>query len=337
MTKTAHQYVERESGEIRTEILYGDQLIRLLYHEVRESAPILFRLLTSARMSSILGFINFDAPMAKGFAGNRRFLAECGVELGECLQPVEFFDTPRKVFERQIRYGECRPIPEERSAVVSPADARVIVGSFRENSMLFLKEKFFAYDEFLGEDKKEWLRAFAGGDFSVFRLTPDKYHYNHTPVAGKVVDIYEIAGGYHSCNPEAVVQVVTPYSKNKRVVTIIDTDVAGGTCVGLVAMVEVVALMIGEIVQCYSATGYDDPQPVKPGMFLTKGVPKSLYRPGSSTDVLLFQPGRVKFADDIVRNMSHPEAKSRFAPDFGRPLVETDVKVRSLIAMAAGN
>jgi phosphatidylserine decarboxylase len=213
----------------------------------------------------------------------------------------------------------------------------VLVGSFRESSLLFLKEKFFAYDEFLGRDRKEWLRSFADGDFAVFRLTPDKYHYNHTPVAGKVLDIYEISGGYHSCNPGAVVEIVTPYSKNKRVVTVIDTDVPGGSCVGLVAMVEVVALMIGEIVQCYSATGYEDPQPLRAGMFLEKGAPKSLYRPGSSTDVLLFQPGRIAFADDIVRNMSHPEAASRFSPGFARSLVETDVKVRSLVATAAGN
>jgi phosphatidylserine decarboxylase len=80
-----HQYIERDSGEVHTEKLYGDRLIKLLYNEVRESAPLLFRLFTSARLSSILGFINFDAPLAGGFTGNRRFLAECGVDLNECL------------------------------------------------------------------------------------------------------------------------------------------------------------------------------------------------------------------------------------------------------------
>ncbi len=338
MNMTAqHQYIERESGEVRTEKLYGDRLIRLLYHEVRENAPLLFRICTSARMSSLLGLINFDAPLAGGFAGNRRFLAECGVDLAECLRPPEFFDTPRKVFERQIRYPECRPLADDRHAVVSPADARLLVGSFRESSALFLKEKFFAFEELFGADRREWHRAFTGGDFAVFRLTPDKYHYNHTPVAGRVADIYEIPGGYNSCNPGAVVEVVTPYSKNKRVVTIIDTDVPGGTCVGLVAMIEVVALMIGEIVQCYSAEGYDDPLPVRPGMFLAKGVPKSLYRPGSSTDVLIFQEGRVAFAEDLIRNMHHAGAQSRFSAGFDRPLVETDVRVRSLVATAKGN
>jgi len=332
-----HQYIERESGEVRTEQLYGDRFIRFLYSGVRENAPILFRLCTSARMSSILGMINFDNPLAAGLSGNRRFLAECGVDLGECLAPPEFFDTPRKIFERQIRYWECRPMADDPSAVVSPADARILVGSFRENSLLFLKEKFFDYGEFLGSDRPGWLQAFAGGDFAVFRLTPDKYHYNHTPVAGRVVDIYEIPGTYHSCNPGAVVEVVTPYSKNKRVVTVFDTDVPGGTGVGLVAMVEVVAMMIGEIVQSYSDERYDNPAQLVPGMFCAKGAPKSLYRPGSSTDVLIFQPGRISFAEDLVRNMHAANIESRFSLGFGRPLVETDVRVRSQIGRARDN
>jgi phosphatidylserine decarboxylase len=332
--QTAHQYIERDTGLVRTEKLFGDRLIRLLYNGVRENAPLLFRLFTSSRASGLLGYINFDAPLTGGFSGTRRFLAECGVDLGECIDPPEFFNTPRKVFERRIHYREHRPMADNHSAVVSPADSRVLIGSFREHSALFIKNKFFDYEEFFGRDKREWLEAFENGDFAVFRLTPDKYHYNHTPVAGRVVDIYEIGGGYHSCNPGAVVQVVTPYSKNKRVVTIVDTDVPGGTGVGLVAMVEVVALMIGEIVQCYSAVGYEDPSPVETGMFLEKGAPKSLYRPGSSTDVLIFQEGRIAFARDLIENMYTSKAGSRFSRGFGRPLVETDVKVRSPIATA---
>ena len=332
-----HQYIDRDTGAVMTERLFGDQLIKLLYNEARENAPIFFRLCTSARMSNLLALINFDAPFAAGITGNRRFLDECGLDLAECLKAADWFTTPRKVFERQIRYWDCRPMPEELGAVVSPADSRVLVGSFRENSLIFLKGKFFAYEEFLGIDKREWLDTFDDGDFAVFRLTPDKYHYNHTPVSGKVADIYEIPGDYHSCNPGAVVQTVTPYSKNKRVVTIIDTDVPGGSGVGLVAMVEVVALMIGEIVQCYSRVRYDEPETLKPGMFLERGAPKSLYRPGSSTDVLMFQHGRVAFAPDLVRNMSARNTQSRFSSGFGRPLVETDVRVRSLIATAARN
>ncbi|AJE03127.1 phosphatidylserine decarboxylase [Geobacter pickeringii] len=324
-----HQYIDRESGEVRTEQLIGDRMVRLLYTGARENAPIFFRLATSSWSTALLGYLNFDFPLRS--AGN--FMAQCGIDPTECLVPPDRLDTPRKVFERQIRYWECRPLPEGPGTIVCPADARVLVGSFAETSSLFLKEKFFSFEELLG-GRREWLRAFTGGDFAIFRLTPDKYHYNHLPVSGRVVDCYEVDGTYHSCNPTAVVTVATPYSKNKRVVTVIDTDVPRGSCVGLVAMVEVVALMIGEIAPCYSAHRYDAPQPPEPGMFVEKGQPKSLFRPGSSTDVLLFQKGRVRFADDLLRNLEHPTATSRFTRGFERPLVETDVTVRSLLAHA---
>lgn len=327
-----HQYVSRADGGVLTETLFGDRIVNFLYSSARESAPAVFRALTGKRMSKLLSLANFDLPLTTTLLGNKRFLERTGVDLGECVDPPESFTTPRKIFERKIRYWECRPEPEDPRAVVSPADSRVVIGSFHLDSGLFAKGKFFDFEELLGADKRRWLEAFDGGDFAVFRLTPDKYHYNHTPVAGRVVDAYELDGGYHSCNPGAVVEVVTPYSKNKRFVTVIDTDVEGGTGVGLVAMIEIVALMIGEIVQCYSDERYDDPRPAEPGMFVRRGVAKSLYRPGSSTDVVLFEPGRVRFAPDLQRNLSFKNACSRFSEAFGQPLVETDVAVRSLIA-----
>jgi phosphatidylserine decarboxylase len=98
-------------------------------------------------------------------------------------------------------------------------------------------------------------------------------------------------------------------------------------------MIEVAALMIGDIVQCYSEDRYDNPCEIRPGMFLRKGAPKSLYRPGSSTDVLIFQKGKVDFAGDIMSNLCDRRVSNRFSGWFGDPLVETEVKVRSSIAM----
>ena len=325
-----HQYIERDSGRVITEQLIGDRMVRLLYHNLRESNTALFKLFTSSWSSHILGLVNFDRPVLS----KRAFLASCGIDLSECIDPPERLDTPRKIFERRIRYRECRPMPADTDAVVSPADARVLLGSFRDTSLIFLKEKFFSFGELLGCGNTVWHEAFAGGDFAVFRLTPDKYHYNHTPVAGQVVDFFAIDGDYHSCNPTAVVSVATPYSKNKRVVTVIDTDVPGGTGVGLVAMIEVVALMIGDIVQAYSTQGYDAPRQIGKGMFLQKGQPKSLYRPGSSTDILIFQEGRMDFAGDILDNMRQVGISSRFSQGFQKPLVETDIRVRSLLGTA---
>lgn len=332
MGLSQHQYVERDTGRVCTERPVGDWIVNYLYCKKRERSPLVYELLGSQWFSGFLGWVNYDFPLGPDFSGIRRFLKACTVNLDECLEKPEELDSARKVFERRIRYWECRPMSADPSAVVCPADARVLLGSLKDASTLFVKGKFFEYQEFLGASKTQWLKAFHHGDFVICRLTPEKYHYNHTPVAGVVVDIYETEGKYHSCNPGPVVTLAGPYSKNRRVVTVIDTDAIGGTRVGLVAMVEVVALMVGDIAQCYSRSEYRNPTPVERGMFLERGCPKSLFRPGSSTTVLLFQEGRVEFAPDLIANMRRPDVESRYSQGLGRSLVETDVKVRSTIA-----
>jgi phosphatidylserine decarboxylase len=330
-----HQYVDRASGSIATERLFADRILRFLYSEVRENAPALFQLLTHKRVSQLLATANFDIPLGAALLGNGRFLRSCGVDLSECLATADQLRTPRQIFERQIRYWECRPMPTDAATVVCPADSRMIVGSLDSGKLLFVKNKFFDYRELLGFNDC-WCDSFRSGDFSISRLTPDKYHYTHTPVGGVVRDHYEVSGVFHSCNPSAVVEAVTPYSKNRRAVTIIDTDVSDGTGVGLVAVIEVAALMIGDIVQCYSECGYHNPQSIHSGLLLQRGAPKSLFRPGSSAVVILFQKNRIEFAGDLVLNLYRSGADSRFSHGFLQPLMETDVKVRSMLAQSRG-
>ncbi|MDQ1239654.1 MAG: phosphatidylserine decarboxylase [Thermodesulfobacteriota bacterium] len=327
----SHQYIERATGQILDERFLGDRLIRMIYSPVRENAPALFNLLTSARVSTLLAAANYDIPL-RGF--HKRFIRDHR-DWSECLEPEEVVKTPRAYFQRKIKYWECRPLDGHPDVVTSPADSRVIVGSLEDHSILFIKRKFFCLEELLGLDKHLWVDVFRDADFAVFRLTPDKYHYNHTPVSGKVVDFYVVPGGYHSCNPSAVMALADMYSKNKRVVTIIDTDVLNGTRIGLVAMIEVVALMIGDIAQCYSQYRYESPRRINKEMFLEKGVPKSLFRPGSSTVILLFEKERMQFSSDLLSNLHRQDVKSRLSQGLaGKPLVETDVEVRSEIALA---
>ena len=332
-----HQYVERASGSIATEKLFADRILKFLYSEVRESAPALFELVTQKRTSQLLAMANFDLPLGPALLGNSRFLRSCGIDLKECVAPPEELRTPRQIFERQIRYWECRPMPDDSRTAVCPADSRIVIGSLDSARLLFVKNKFFDYQELLGF-ASPWCEAFHNGDFSISRLTPDKYHYTHMPVAGIVNDFYEVPGELHSCNPGAVVEVVTPYSKNRRSVTIVDTNCGSdGTGIGLVAIIEVGALMIGEILQCYSDVRYANSQKICKEMFLRKGAPKSLFRPGSSAVVVLFQKDAIEFEPDLVLNLYRHEVNSRFSHGFSQPLVETDVKVRSALASAKGD
>jgi phosphatidylserine decarboxylase len=331
-----HQFIERETSRVITEKLFADKTTNSIYSHVRENTTTLFNLLISVRFSHLLGYLNFDMPLLNRASSIKRTVENLDIDMSECVDPFHLLNTPRKLFERKIRYWETRPMSKKPENIVSPADAKMLVGSFDECNSIFLKEKFFDFNEMIGTDKSEWLNAFQDGDYAVFRLTPEKYHYNHVPVTGKVVDYYEIDGDCHSCNPGAVVVMVTPYSKNRREVTIIDTEIPSGTHIGLVAMIEITALMIGHIDQRYSTHKYENPIKIYRGLHLEKGQPKSLYRPGSSVDVLIFQHNRIQFSPDIVTNMRRPNVVSRYSKNFGQPLVETDVRVRSTIAKRRG-
>jgi phosphatidylserine decarboxylase len=329
MLGVTHQYVERETSAVRTEKLFGDRFVRWAYQAPWEDAAWLCRVLSSERMCQVLGVLNYDLPFVTRVSIDR-FVRSLRIDLSECVEPAAAVRTQRKLFERKIRYWETRPMAREAGAIVSPCDARLLLWSLRETDSLYVKRKIFTVEELLGAEKTHWHRAFAGGDVVICRLTPEKYHYNHAPADGMVADFYEVEGRFHSCNPSAVI-VASSHTKNSRIVTILDTDVPGGSGIGLIAMVEIVALMIGRIDQCYSEAGYADPRPVEPGMFLRKGQPKSVYRPGSSTTVLLVQPNRLRFCEDLLRNAARVDVRSRFSHGFGRPLVETDVKARSTI------
>lgn len=325
-----HQYIDRSSTQVVTEQLLGDKSVQFLYNTLRENAPTMFRALTSKRMSGLLSFCHYDHLGIRNQQGKPLF-EKIGADWRECVEDLSFFDSNKKVFERQIKYWKTRPLEDDKNAIASPADCRILIGSVASTSKFFIKEKFFSLNELLGTTS-QWNAVFANGDFAVCRLTPDKYHYNHVPVSGKVIDIYSIDGDYHSCNPAATIAIASIYSKNRRVVTIIDTNVLGGSQVGHIAMVEIVALMIGDLSQAYSSREYHNPIPVTKGMFLTKGQPKSLYKPGSSTDVLIFEHGTIDFCEDLQQNAKRRDASSRFTDRNGIPIIETDVKVRSTIA-----
>jgi phosphatidylserine decarboxylase len=332
LSRIEHQYVDRCTGNIVREHLLANSVMRALYSPALERAPVLTRLASSRYLSSVLGYLNYDNVLSSRATGMLRFLRQSGIPLSEFVGHLSEYDTARKVFERQIRYWNCRPMPVSPHAVTCPADARILLGSMEGSSGLYLKQKFFAFPELLGEGSP-WGNCFEGGDYAVLRLTPEKYHYTHTPVSGRVLDFYSIEGRYFPCNPNASVQLITPVSKNRRVVTILETDIPHGSAVGKVAMIEVVALMIGQIEQRYSDIKYENPRPIEKGMFLRAGVPKALFRPGSSTVVLLFQPGRIQFARDLIENQRRGEVQSRFSLTLGEPLTETDVAVRSLLAL----
>jgi phosphatidylserine decarboxylase len=305
-----------------------------MYSSLRESAPWIFKWVSSSpAINDWLATINFDKPIRDAHGVINSLVMEARVRMDELLEPLPAEPTWRDFFGRKIRFWEHRPMSPDARRIGAPCDSRVLFGNLSRQQQLPIKEKFFSLTELLGE-RQSWVQKFNQADWAIFRLTPEMYHYNHCPVAGVVMDFYEIGGAYHSCNPTACVETVTPYSKNRRFVTIFDTDVPGGTGIGKVAMIEVVALLIGRVRQCYSHAQYKFPTTMYEGLMCKRGAVKSVFEPGSSTVVLLFEANRVAFDSDLLSNQARTDVFSRFGQGFDAPMVETEVQVRSGIGTA---
>jgi phosphatidylserine decarboxylase len=98
-------------------------------------------------------------------------------------------------------------------------------------------------------------------------------------------------------------------------------------------MVEIAASVIGAIDQCYSERAYIAPRPLRVGMFVARGAAKSRYGAGSSSDVLLFQKGSIRWTRE--RQRADARDLDQRGPAEGETPAETDVQVREPIARRA--
>jgi phosphatidylserine decarboxylase len=147
---------------------FADWIVTFFYAQEREHASFVFKLLASQSFSRFLGWLNYDFPLGQNIAGGKRFLQRCAIDLRECTESLGGLDSARKIFERKIRYWQCRPMSEIAAEIVCPADSRVLFGSLRDSSSLFLKSKFFDYEELLGLDKPRCNISLSAVDILMF-------------------------------------------------------------------------------------------------------------------------------------------------------------------------
>lgn len=329
-----HQYVQRDTGRVIDEQFIGGWLTRILYADFPPGQCGVARLF-SARWATRIGALAFfDRPATP--VQVRNFATQLNVDLRELLEPIMMMETRTDLFVRRLRYETFRPLNDAAEQIVSPADCKLIVGKLSEDTVLRIKERFFDLGTLLGDGSLA--ERFRGGDFGVFRLAPEDYHYFHSPVSGLVTDVFEVEGRYYSVNPHALASVQQVLSANRRSVVLVDTEVNGGSKVGTVALVAIAAQVIGRIELAYNASGYRDPQPVKKGLMLTKGQPLGLFRPGSSTVVVLLEPKRIDWCPDLLEQRDRTDTNTRFTKNlFGRKLTEIQVAVRDTVAYRKGS
>lgn len=276
MPVTTLHYVNRETGQQETEVIYGEAELRFLYGGL--PGRLARRFVTQPWFSRI------NAIPKRYFSGAKaiqQFAQRYEINVDEAEKPIGHYATLDDFFCRKLKPG-VRAIAENPDALVSPADGRVLVYPLLQGQTLQVKQQQVSVAELLGS--AEAAEEVSGGSAAVVRLAPKDYHRFHFPVAGKAAAVRSISGRLESVHPIAL-DAGAPSFVNKRAITRIDTDRFGP-----VYMVDVGALTVGTIVQTY-----------RPGI-VRKGQEKGYFRFGGSTVVILWGKKGPRFDQDLIDN-----------------------------------
>lgn len=212
-----------------------------------------------------------------------QFVAEHGINIEEIELPLSHYRSFNDFFIRKLKSGQ-RPFEPDPDVFCSPADAKLLVyPSLKDEQELEIKGASFTLSALLGS--KVDPQPYYGGSAVIARLAPYDYHRFHFPDSGLVHQTHAIRGQYHSVNPIALARVPDVYCRNQRSVTEFAAD-----NFGRIAYVEVGALTVASIVQTAA-----------PGA-VARGEEKGYFQFGGSTIVLLFEPNKIAFDPDLIRD-----------------------------------
>ena len=220
----------------------------------------------------------------------RTFVNFHRLDMSEVLTPIEEFKNFNEFFYRALKPG-ARPCsaPENPRIIVSPADCRsVVFNRIEEATKVWVKGRGFSVEHLLGDAYPEDAIRYKNGALGIFRLAPQDYHRFHIPVDGILGKPKLIEGEYYTVNPMAIRSTLDVYGENVRVIVPIDSIAHGRViviCVG--------AMMVGSTVITR-----------KEGEKVGRAEELGYFKFGGSTILLLFEPGAMRFDDDLVDNSS---------------------------------
>jgi phosphatidylserine decarboxylase len=195
-----------------------------------------------------------------------------GIDLSEAEVPPGGFPTLNALFTRAHRPG-ARPVDPDPAVLASPADARLLAAA-PVDADARLEVKGVAYDAAGLLADPALARGYAGGAALVFRLYLADVHRLAFPCDGLVSAPRLVPGDYESVSPRPGHRAPV-LQRNRRTVTTLET-----ARFGRLALVDVGGFLVASI--RHLAPG---------GARVVKGQPRSLFRLGGSTLVLLAPPG----------------------------------------------
>ena len=211
------------------------------------------------------------------------FVSQYDIDPREAELELDEYETFNAFFTRRLKAG-TRPFDPDPEAFCCPADGKVLVyPKLEADTRLPMKGCSISVSSLLASEADP--EPYVDGAALVVRLAPYDYHRFHFPDGGVAEPAQEIRGRYHIVNPLGLATVPDAFIRNRRSVTALNSE-----HFGQVSYVEVAGFAVGTIVQTYA-----------PGE-VTRGQEKGYFRFGGSTLVMIFEAGRIRFDEDLVKD-----------------------------------
>ena len=270
------QYIERESGQLKTEKVAGEKWLVWLYYNPLGEAT-LWTLAKRKLVSAMYGAMMDRPSSAKKI---QAFIKDFDIDISVASE--QKFGNFNDFFTRKLKAG-ARTVDTSSGSVVSPADGKILAYDDITKADFIIKGYRFDVSAFL--DNPDLAQKYRNGALLIIRLAPMDYHRFHFPVSGMVSLNTKIEGDYYSVNPFALRKKAEIFCLNKREYTLLANPLFGD-----VVVAEVGATMVGSIVQTFK------------GNSVNKGDEKGYFKFGGSTVVLLFEKNKIRIDDDLLIN-----------------------------------
>ena len=228
----------------------------------------------------------------------RRFTAAYGVDLSEAARGIGEFASFNDFFTRELKPG-ARPLADTAQFILSPADGAVSqLGPVSGGRIIQAKGRDYSVAEILGCGADEAAR-FEGGSFMTIYLSPKDYHRVHMPAAGTLAKTSYIPGDLFSVNTATAAGVDRLFARNERLSCRFDGPD------GHFASIMVGAMIVAGIdtvwpntFRTHASTPVHEDFAGQDRRFAAGDEMGRFYL--GSTVVLLFEPGRVAWREDLV-------------------------------------
>ena len=272
----AIRYINRQTGRVETEEVFGEKAIRFLYGK---SALAYFLLHSLAKWPPVSAFYGFLQNRKKSKAQVQPFIDRFGINTAEFLDEPATFGSFNQFFVRKLK-SDARPLS---SNAIIPADGRYKFYQEINKDLSFeVKKKGFCLKTILQSEKLA--DRYDGGSLVMARLCPTDCHRFYFPFDCVPSKAKLINGKLFSVNPIAIRDNPWIWGVNRRMMTTLHSEEYGD-----VLYLEVGATNVGSIIQTYMQD-----------VAVKKGDEKGFFEFGGSALLIFFEKGRITFDADLL-------------------------------------